>query len=207
GWLLDVLHVTVIWPIVRHEQRQADDECRAAPDARTEYLHRTAMQFHEVPDDAQAESKAGVGTRRAAVGLAETVEDEREKTRRDAFAGIAHRQLAVRVDTFEPDLHFPAARGELHGIGEEIPDDLLQAIVIAGNVSRCGVEHALDPNLLGVRRRPDHIDRGVDDLCEIKRLNVEAKLSCVDAGEVEDVLDETALRARVAVDRLQSFSE
>lgn len=146
-------------------------------------------------------------TRRTAVRLAETVEDEREKARRDSFTGIAHRQLTVRVDAFEPHLHFPSARRELDRIREQVPDDLLEPVVIAGDLSGFRVEHSLDANLLRIRGRSNDIDGGFDDVRELDRLDVDAQLPGIDAREVEDVLDEPALCTRVAVDRLQPFGE
>lgn len=57
GGQLDVLHLTLTGTIVRDEQRQPHHERCAAPDAGTEGLHGPAMQFHEVPHNAQPESK------------------------------------------------------------------------------------------------------------------------------------------------------
>ncbi len=63
--------------------------------------------------------------------MRETLEDVRQEFRRDAFARVADADLDVRVDARQHELHAPALRRELHGVGDEIPDDLLQPIRVA----------------------------------------------------------------------------
>jgi hypothetical protein len=95
---------------------------------------------HQLLDDGQAQAQAVVPPRRAGVGLAEAVEDVGEEFGLDADAGVGDADLDVRVDPLEEHLH-PAALGrEFDGVGEEVPDDLLQAIGIGDDALRIGGE-------------------------------------------------------------------
>jgi hypothetical protein len=48
--------------------------------------------------------------------------------------GIADRHLDVRVDPLDPDLHPAAAIGELDGVRQEIPENLLQPLRVPGDL-------------------------------------------------------------------------
>src|SRR6188768_2457117 len=69
------------------------------------------------------------------------------------------------------------------------------------------VEDAFDPNALRIGPRPDDVDGGIDDVAEVECANVEIQLAGVDPGEVEDVFDEPALCAGIAIDRVQTLAE
>ena len=58
--------------------RQMQTERGAAIASIARRLDRAAVQLDDVPDDGQPEAEAGVRPRRAAVGLAEAIEDERQ---------------------------------------------------------------------------------------------------------------------------------
>ena len=79
------------------------------------------------------------------------------------FAGIAYGYLNVRINALKPYLYAASFRCELHCIGEQIPDDLLQAIRIAGDQTDVGIKHYLQPNILGISSRPDRVNGSLDD--------------------------------------------
>ena len=87
------------------------------------------------------------------VGLAEAVEDVRQEFGLDAHAGVDDADLDVRVDPLQQHLHLAALGRELHGVGEQVPDDLLEPCGVAGDGARERVEHLLDADALGVGRR------------------------------------------------------
>src|SRR5437763_1042931 len=62
-----------------------------------------------------------------AIRLLEMVKHMGQEFRADAFARVANRNLRVRVRPIKTDLYTPALSGELDGVREQIPDDLLQA--------------------------------------------------------------------------------
>src|SRR5260370_9085564 len=82
-------------------------------------------------DEGEPDSKRGMAARRAGVGLAKSLEEMGLLVRRDALAGVAHRDLNVRVYAPKVQLHSAALRRELHRIDEEIPHHLLDAAGIA----------------------------------------------------------------------------
>jgi hypothetical protein len=94
-------------------------------------LDAPAVQLDEVAHDRQSESKSAVTPRRRAVGLTEALEHVRQELRLDPEAGVGHAQLQMRGGTRERDADPAVGRRELHGVGEQIPDHLLQAIGIA----------------------------------------------------------------------------
>ena len=100
------------------------------------------------------------------------------------------------------DLDLAAAIGELHGVRQQIPEDLLQPFRIAGDRRGLRIEDRLDANALGVGRRRDGVDGASDDLGKVDRLHVQPDLSRDDAGDVEHVLDDLRQRRRVALDGL-----
>ena len=83
------------------------------------------MHLDQVAHDREPEPKAAGSPRQPGVRLRELLEDMREELGRDADAGVADHDLDVRMHAFEADLHTPPLRGELHGVREQIPHDLL----------------------------------------------------------------------------------
>jgi hypothetical protein len=65
------------------------------------------------------------------LGLPKPLENIRQEVRADTHTGIADDDLDVRIHSFQPHLDATALRRELHRIGQQVPDDLLQAIGIA----------------------------------------------------------------------------
>ena len=63
---------------------------------------------------------------------------------RDADAGVAHGDLHVRIHALKPNLDLAAPPRELHRIGEEIPQDLLQSLRVTGHRRGLRVEHCLE---------------------------------------------------------------
>src|SRR5262249_61362705 len=86
------------------------------------------MQFHKRAPNRKPQPEAAMRTPRVAFELAESVEDKGEKLRLDPRAGVAHRDRNVRALAFKTDSDLPSSRRELDGVGQEVPDDLLQAV-------------------------------------------------------------------------------
>jgi hypothetical protein len=64
---------------------------------------------------------------RCAVRLPETIEDVRQRVVAHSLAGVTHDDCCLCAIAFQPSLDAPASGRVLDGIGEQIPDDLLQA--------------------------------------------------------------------------------
>src|SRR5439155_10582192 len=110
-------------------QREIDREGRPAILPRAFGTRDAAVEFDDVPHDGEPESEA-MSTADRRLLLPEAVEHEGEEVRSNPLASIAHRDSRQRVGPLQPDVH-PAPRWrELEGIGQEVPDDLLESIGI-----------------------------------------------------------------------------
>src|SRR5262245_16487771 len=123
---MDTLRLALLAP--HGDEGQADDERRSfalpfALDAR-----RAAVQLRQLTHDGEAEPQSAMSSGGGRVRLTKTVEDVREKVLVDADPCVAHRYLHMRIDARQLHQHPPAFRRELDGVGQEVPDDLLQAV-------------------------------------------------------------------------------
>src|SRR5208337_5385078 len=97
-------------------------------------------------DDGQAESQATVHPRCAGIILAKALENVGKKLGRDTLAGVSHDDLHVRIDALQHDIHPSALGAELDGVREQVPDDLLQTLVVAGDRAGAAIERSLKPD-------------------------------------------------------------
>ena len=116
-----------------------------------------------------------------------------------------HHDLDVGVHALQPDLHAPAPRRELHRVGQQVPDDLLQAVGVAGHGAGARIEHRLQRGSpLASAAGRTRVERRLDDATPASTgLHVEAQLAGDDAGDVEQVLDELELGVGVALDDVE----
>ena len=165
------------------------------------------MAFDEIADDGQAEAEAAVRARRGSVGLAERLENMREKIARDSAAGIGHDQANRGRRVLQLHRHLAARRRELDRVRQQVPDHLAQTIVVAedraggGGVGR----DEIDPF-----RGRGHADGGQrigDELSDRDRLDVETQLAGRHAREIEHVVDELRLRQRAGADALHAAQQ
>ena len=126
------------------------------------------------------------------------------KSGRDANAAVADADLDMRVHAFETHLHAPFFRRELHGVRDQIPDDLVQPSRIAGHGADPWVDHRLDAYAFGVGGRLDGGHGVVDDQRQFHRLHIQTNLSGHDPGDVEDVLHDLRQPRRVPFERLET---
>ncbi len=183
-------------------QRQPHDEGRPLPLSRALDLGRAAVQLDQVADDRQAEPEPAVGAGDRPVGLAEAVEDVRQEVGADADAGVGHPDDGVAPLLAQADLDPARPGGELDGVGEQVPDHLLQPVGVAEDRARQRADRDVEEDPLGVGRRAHGLERGVDDAAQLDRLEVEPELAGDDARDVEQVVDqlrlERALRSIVS---------
>ena len=71
------------------------------------------------------ETETVVDASRRAVGLAKTVENERQKFRGNTFSGIGYFKFETFVFVAERNLYIAARRRKFDGIRQQIPDNLL----------------------------------------------------------------------------------
>ena len=85
------------------------------------------MRFDELFDDRQSQAEAVVHPRRRGVGLAERLEDRRQEVARDARTRVGDDNLARVAAAADADVDGAALRRELDGVGQQVPQHLLQA--------------------------------------------------------------------------------
>ena len=134
------------------------------------------------------------------------LEKLREEGLRDADTGVADLDFGRAVPLAQGDAHLAVLGSELDGIGEQIPDDLLQTLGVAvdDDVSRPELAHEGDP--LAVRRWLRGGNRGLDDGVHLHRFRIQAELAGEHPGHVEQVVDQLRLRPGVAFDHLQPLA-
>src|SRR5215510_3661074 len=106
---------------VRSHHRESNREFRSFTFAGTLGPRSAAMQFDEMPDNCETETKPTIDSRRRSIRLAKTIEDVWQKVRPDADAGIAYPDLHVRIDPLQRDLDQPAFVRKLHAIRQQVP--------------------------------------------------------------------------------------
>jgi len=94
-------------------------------------------------------------------------------------------------------------RRELHGVGDEVPRDLLESFGIAGRHQPLGGEGDLEPLSLLLRLAAHHVRRGLDDPVEVVLREVQLELPAHDPGDVEEVVDQPRLDERVPLDAVE----
>jgi hypothetical protein len=82
---------------------------------------------------------------------------------------------------------------ELDGVGQQVPDDLLQSIGVAGDWTSGRIEHGLQANRLCVGGGTDRVDGRVDDLNQVNRSYVEPQLAGNDARLIEEIGNKLSL--------------
>ena len=152
--------------------------------------------------DAEAEAEASVGPRRAAVTLPEPLEEVRRGRVVESDSGVAHREPHAVAMAIEGDGHAPSRRGELDGVRDQIPDNLLEAAGIGSHRTDAPVEIDLHRDPLRVGRRMRSSNGLFHDRLEQCRPHRDLELATNDQRDIEHAVDEARLRPPRPVDRL-----
>src|SRR5439155_19359524 len=184
-------------PERRVRPRQLDRERRPLPLALALDLDRAAVQLDQVVDDREPETQAA-----PAVGLLEGLEDVRQELRLDPLALVADGDDGLAVDAREPQEDAAAPGGELDGVREEVPHDLLEASRLALDRLRSELGDALQPDLFRLGVGTHRVERRLGDGRQIDRPGIEDELPGRDARHVQELLDQLRLRDRAPLDRL-----
>src|SRR5438876_10168950 len=190
------------YPARHVRTRQLDRERRTLPLALAQDLDRAAVQLDQVVDDREPETQAAMPSHAPAVGLLERLEDVRQELGLDPLALVADGDDGLAVDAREPQEDAAAPGGELDGVREEVPHDLLEASRIALDRLRSELEDALHPDLLRLGVGTHRVERRLGDGLEIDRAGIDDELPGRDARHVQELLDQLRLRDRAPLDRL-----
>src|SRR5262249_44854472 len=110
------------------------------------------MQFDQILDERQAKSESAIPSRARRVGLAKAIKDLGQEIEGNPFASITHGDADVRNNALQPHKDASSLRRELDCVGEQVPDHLLQAGGITGNLTNYGGEINLYRYPFGIRR-------------------------------------------------------
>ncbi len=114
---------------------------------------------------------------------------------------------ACEFDALERDSHAAARRGELHGVGQQVPQHLLKARRIDLRPADIRRQRFLHSHAFRVGRGTNRFHCVADGVAQIDRLHVEANLAGHDAAHVEQVVHDLGLRAHVALDGVERAGE
>ena len=184
-------------------QRQVEGEGAALPVDAGE-LDFAAEQHGQLAADGEAQAGAAVFAGGAGVGLLEGLEDEPLLLRRDADAGVLdgegddllglaeHRVIGAPALRGEIDAHIDVAvGGELDGVGEQVLEDLLEALRVAVHERRQVVgELHVERQVLGLGHVPEVAVDVVAQAGEGDFLDLDGDGAGLDFREIENVVDE-----------------
>jgi hypothetical protein len=199
--------------ILRQPERQPDREAGALTHG-TLHRHRAALELREELHHGQSQPRALEFPRQAAVDLAEGPEQLLQPLRRDADATVGDADLEKFIERVgrqweAPALprtarladlgprnaagvqgHPAALAAELHRIGEQVVEDLLDLARVRPNRAQIlrGIQTQVDVASLGFL--PDDGQAVREQRRDLHRLEVERHLAGLHLGQVEDVVDQ-----------------
>src|SRR5207249_4606439 len=166
----------------RERERRSDTHFALHPQA-------AAVQLDELSRQREAETGA-LALARSVAHLAELLEDRLLVRWRDADPGIGdgHLDGAVRVQRPHVD---PAALGrELHGVGQQIQEHLLELALVGDDVLDRLVDCQVEREPVAHAPFAYQRERVLEGHAEIERPELQLHPSRLDLGEVEDIVDQ-----------------
>src|SRR5205814_10630000 len=129
------------------------------------------------------------------VALTETIKHLSKKLRCDSLACVRHGNFYVRVNLFNTDMNATASRREFDRVGQKVPDDLLETILVCDNNTMQVCKRRRKPDRLGFSGGGSSFDTGAYYCRQIHLLQVQSHLTGIDSAPFEQVLDHLRLRA------------
>ncbi len=187
---------------------QVNDERRALALSGTLRLHRALVHFDQAFDDGKSESQTSVAACCGSVGLSEALEDEWQEARVDALSAVAdtdfHAAGPFAINLAREDRDHAIRRGEFDGVGEEVPQNLLQPSRVAVNRTRL-LDRGVQAHILrigaGLHSRNGCVDHGG----QIHPLQFHRQLARQNPAHVEQILHHARLEFGIAVDDLDAL--
>jgi len=184
----------------RFEQWKSDYDCRASIRALALRANRTAVYLDEVSRNSESETQSTMLSSSRAISLSEAFKDVGQELLVDSLAGIRNTDFDRAASLRNLYANTPAAVRKLHRIRQQIPNDLLQPVCVAGNHRGRGVEMSFDPDPLRVSRGTHNVNRILDYRHDFQRVKIEIQITGDDARNVENVVDNLGLSLRIAPD-------
>ena len=161
------------------------------------------MTFGQAPTDRQAKAQAAEPLRDRLVALVEGVKNLRERRGLDTDSGVGHLDDQGITLVAASDDDPPAARGELHGVLDQVPGHLLKPGRVGVDEVAGGVEVDLQAEPGLVDPRPADLDGFEDQAVGVDDASMESELALDDPVEVEQVVDQVGFDLDVPPSHLQ----
>jgi hypothetical protein len=87
----------------------------------------------------------------------------------------------VGIYSLEPNLNLALFWRELHRVGKQIPDHLLQALGVASDQTDARIDNVPADRLISLRPLLDGIDGGLHDLRQICGLHIQSHAAALNA--------------------------
>ena len=159
------------------------------------------MQLDEPSHDREPEPGAPVPAAQGRLHLIEGVPDPRELIARDPDSRVLHGDPHLVLVAPRRDRDAAAVGRELHGVGQEVHEDLLQPLRIGVDGGRVGPDRVHDVDVLGLRRDRDDGERLIHDQPRIRGDRAQLHASRFETGDVEQLVDEVREALRAPKDR------
>ncbi len=164
-------------------------------------MHAAAVLLHDAPRDPQPE--AGAQPRRPD-HLPERLEDPLHVLRRDPWPAVLDREAEALRRELDRNPDHAVLRRKLHGVGQQVREDLLDALRIRVRVRQAVRRAHLEVQVLLPRRGTERIGGFTDQPRRRFGARLDAqRLAGLEARDVQQVLDQPVHLARRAQDRLQ----
>src|SRR5258707_14578277 len=111
------------------------------------------------------------------IALTKTVEDEREKLRRNALSRVSDDDAGSRTNSIDLDLYCPALRRKFHSIRQQIPNHLLKASSIPVDIYGKRIKCTTECDHLGVCRGTHRIHCRIDNRKQVHALGFNCQLA------------------------------
>ena len=162
-----------------------------------------AHQFGQQVGDGQAQAGAGVTGTPPGTAALEGQKDALLILRGDADAGVDHLDARDLAAVVEPQGH-AAGVGEAHGVAQQVDEDLPEPLGVGIHVGRhapAGLQVEDEPLGFGLRRNHSH--QVVQELVHRQRGKVEPQAPGLDAGQIEQAVDQPVHVLAAAVDGVE----
>ena len=162
------------------------------------------MQVHEVASQGEADAEAGPVVVEGGAGLDEGFEDGAERFGLDAEAVVLDLEEEVVAVALGPDADRACGLGEFDGVLEQAVDGLLEADGVG--LEREGVG-GIEGDVASLGLVGEGGDGGAGQGGEVGGLGSEYELAGVEAGDVEEVVEQVVEDVELAGDGFLHFEE
>src|SRR5579883_3326748 len=124
-------------------------------------MNSAAVRLNQMPDDRESQAKTSMHSRAGRIRLPELVKDVREKLRLNPDTAVDDTHFGMPVAFKKFDVDFSVLWRELDGVGEKIPEHLLQSIRVPGYRADIVMKPCFDLNAFGFACRPNRFHSGL----------------------------------------------